>query len=94
MLYCRLEYLLNCEQVFQKVFDANVTTQVVERHVVRGLENVFSPLVVSRWSDSELTDIASEPATIMRQRAFLEDRVSKLNTGHGIIRQVMRSVVC
>jgi hypothetical protein len=75
------------------VFEANVTTQVVERHIVRGLENIFSPLVVSRWSDSDLNDIASEPATISRQRAFLEDRISKLNAGHGILRRVMKSTI-
>jgi hypothetical protein len=80
-------------QVCQKVFEANVTTQVVERHVVRGLEEVFSPLVVSGWSDSDLNDIASEPATIMRQRTFLEDRISKLVIGNGILRQVMKSTV-
>jgi hypothetical protein len=63
----------------------------VERHIVRGLEEIFSPLVVSRWSDIDLNDIASEPATIMRQRAFLEDRISKLDTGHSVLRQVMKS---
>jgi hypothetical protein len=83
--------LCNISQVCQKVFEANVTTQVVERHIVRGLEEIFSPLVVSRWSDIDLNDIASEPATIMRQRAFLEDRISKLDTGHSVLRQVMKS---
>lgn len=81
-------------QVYQKVFDANITVQVVERHIIRGLENIFSPLTVSRWSESDMNDIASEPATVMRQRAFLEDRVSKLNTGHNILSQVMKSAVC
>jgi hypothetical protein len=66
---------------------------VVERHVVRGLEGIFSPLVVSRWSDSDLNDIASEPAAISRQRAFLEDRISKLDAGHKILRQVMKTTV-
>jgi hypothetical protein len=75
------------------VFEANITTQVVERHIVRGLESIFSPLVVSRWSDSDLNDIASESATISRQRAFLEDRISKLNAGHGILRRVMKSTI-
>jgi hypothetical protein len=75
------------------VFEANITTQVVERHIVRGLESIFSPLVVSRWSDSDLNDIASESVTISRQRAFLEDRISKLNAGHGILRRVMKSTI-
>ncbi len=67
--------------------------QVVERHVVRGLEEIFSPLIVSRWSDEDLGDIASEPTTIMRQRSFLEDRITKLDVGHNILRKVMRSAV-
>jgi hypothetical protein len=75
------------------VFEANVTTQVVERHIVRGLEGIFSPLIVSRWSDSDLSDIASEPATISRQRVFLEDRIAKLDDGHKILRKVMKSTV-
>ena len=75
------------------MFEANVTTQVVERHIVRGLEEIFSPLVVSRWSDADLSDIASEPATLMRQRAFLEDRITKLDIGHNILRKVMKSAV-
>jgi hypothetical protein len=75
------------------VFEANVTTQVVERHIFHGLEEIISPLVVSRWSDAELSDIASEPATVMRQRAFVEDRIKKLDTGHCILRKVMKSAV-
>ncbi|KAH8731593.1 hypothetical protein GQ44DRAFT_604136, partial [Phaeosphaeriaceae sp. PMI808] len=34
--------------VYQKVFDVNTTVQVVERHIIWGLENIFSPLVVSQ----------------------------------------------
>ncbi|KAH9877555.1 hypothetical protein IAQ61_002922 [Plenodomus lingam] len=89
-----LDGLIAIYKVHQKVYEANVVTQVVERHIIRGLEDIFSPLVVSRWSDSELNEIASEPATIMRQRAFLEDRVSKLDTCHDILRQVMKRTVC
>ena len=63
--------------------------QVVERHVVRGLDEIFSPLVISRLSESDMSGIASEPATILRQRAFLEARMSKLDNGHRILRRVM-----
>lgn len=70
-----------------------MTTQVVERHIVRDLDAIFSPVVVSRLSKSDLDEIVSEPPTIVRQRAFLEDRISKLNTGRSILRRVMKSTM-
>jgi hypothetical protein len=75
-------------QVLQKTFIANVTTQVVERHIVRGLEEIFSPVVVNGLSDPDVEGIASEPASAKRQRAFLEDRIAKLKEGHEILRSV------
>lgn len=75
----------------QKTFIANITTQVIERHIVRGLENIFSPVVVNGLSDGEVEAIASEPASTRRQREFLEDRISKLEEGHEIFRGVMGS---
>ena len=65
---------------------------MVERHIVRGLESIFSPLVVSNLSDSAVEAIASEPASARRQREFLDDRISKLEHGQGIFRAVMGSV--
>ena len=78
-------------QVSQKTFVANVTTQVVERHMIRGLEKIFSPVVVNGLTDSEAEAIASEPAGARRQRRFLEDRVAKLRDGQSIFRSVMGS---
>ena len=80
-------------QVFQKTFIANVTTQVVERHIVRGIETIFSPIFVSRLVDADVEGIASEPASAKRHRAFLEDRISKLNEGREILRNVMTRTV-
>ncbi len=70
----------------QKIFIANVTTQVVERHIVRGLENIFSPVFVSRLSNAEAEKIASEPPAHQRQRNFLEDQAKKLDEGRSILR--------
>ena len=78
-------------QVSQKTFVANVTTQVVERHMIRGLERIFSPVVVNGLTDSDAEAIAAEPAGARRQRRFLEDRIAKLKDGQSIFRSVMGS---
>ncbi len=78
-------------QVSLKTFVANVTTQVVERHIIRGMESIFSPITVNGLTDSEVEAIASEPASAKRQRQFLEDRIAKLKDGQSIFRSVMGS---
>ena len=78
-------------QVQQKTFVANITTQVVERHLIRGLEKIFDPVIVNGLSDAEVEAIASEPAAAQRQRRFLEDRIQKLGDGQKIFRGVMVS---
>lgn len=79
-------------QVQQKTFVANITTQVVERHVDRGLESIFSPVVLNTLSDAQVAAIASEPGTAQRQRQYLEDRIAKLKAGECIFRGVMGGV--
>lgn len=86
-----LDGVLAIYKVNQKTFIANVTTQVVERHVVRGLEEIFSPIFVSRLSDADCEGIAAEPATTQGQRAFLEDRIAKLNKGYAVLRRAVQS---
>ena len=78
-------------QVSQKTFVANVTTQVVERHMIRGLEKIFSPVIVNSLTNDEVEAIAAEPASAKRQRQFLEDRIAKLKDGQSIFRSVMGS---
>jgi transposase-like protein len=72
-----------------KTFIANITTQVIERHIVRGLEKIISPIVVCSLSDAEVEAITAEPASAKRQRLFLEDRLTKLKEGRDILRSVM-----
>lgn len=59
--------------------------------MIRGLEKIFSPVVVNGLTDSEVEAIASEPASAKRQRQFLEDRIAKLKDGQSIFRSVMGS---
>jgi hypothetical protein len=53
--------------------------QVIEHHLINNLEEIFSPLTVSRWSDEEVLSIASEPAGVMRQMAAVFRRVYELS---------------
>ncbi|KAF2433621.1 dynamin family protein-like protein [Tothia fuscella] len=89
------EEVLDCVNAIYKVqlktFVANVTTQCVERHVVRGLENIFAPLAVAKMSDEDLSEVASEPLSLRSHREFLDDRIAKLEQGHDILKKVMRN---
>ncbi len=84
---------ISCAQVSQKTFVANITTQVIESHIIRGLEEIFSPIIVNALSDHEKEAIASELASAKRQIGFLEDRIGKLNEGYHILWDVIRSAM-
>lgn len=84
-----LDCLFAIYKVQQKTFIANIATQVIERHIVRGLEKIFSPVVVNAMSDAEVEAIASEPLSAKRQREFLEERMKKLRDGNAIFKGVM-----
>lgn len=58
---------------------------------MRGLEKIFSPIIINAMSDKEDEAIASEPLSAKRQREFLEDRIKKLQDGHKIFSGVTRS---
>lgn len=68
-----------------------MTTQVIERHIIRGLENIFNPIIVGKLKDAEVEAIASEPEGAKRQRAILEDKVKKLQDGRKILKGVVGS---
>jgi len=73
-----------------KTFIDNVTIQVVERHIVHGLEEVFSPLVVAALDNVEVSDLASEPQMTARQREHLEGRRNTHEKGQGVFRSILR----
>ncbi|KAI9838389.1 MAG: hypothetical protein M1819_005658 [Sarea resinae] len=80
-------------RVALKTFIDNVTVQVVERHIVDKLEDVFSPLTVSAWSDGEVSDLVAEPPTTVRQREYLNSRRRMLEDGKKVFRSVLRGHV-
>ncbi|KAF7898456.1 hypothetical protein EAF00_004902 [Botryotinia globosa] len=84
-----LDCVMAIYKVLQKVFIANVTTQVVERHIVRGLERIFDPVAVNKMSDKDVEAIASEPGPARQERAYLEDQIKKLGEGKRIFRTIM-----
>lgn len=55
---------------------------------MRGLETIFSPVAVNKFSDAEAEAIASEPVSSKRQREFWIDRIERLEVGYGILRGV------
>lgn len=72
-----------------KVFIANVATQVIERHLLVGLQDIFSPMATVEMTDAKVQSIVSEPESTKRQRVFLTDRINKLEEGQEIFRSVM-----
>jgi hypothetical protein len=54
-----------------KTFVDNVCRQVIERHIVSGLPDFFSPTTVMELSDEELLRIAAEPEQQKEKRAML-----------------------
>ena len=69
---------------------ANITIQVIERHIVRRLEQIFSP-VVDAMSDTDFEAIASKPSSAKHQRQFLKDCIKKLQDRHKIFRSIVGS---
>ncbi|KAK0261937.1 hypothetical protein LTR35_017791 [Friedmanniomyces endolithicus] len=84
-----LDCLLSMYKEQRKTFVANVTAQVIERHMVRGLDKIFSPLDINNLSDEDILKVTSEPASVRRKRDFLTDRQQKLRSGKEIFRDIM-----
>lgn len=73
----------------QKTFIANMATQVIERHIVRGLHEIFSPMVAINMSETKVQSIVSEPSATKRLRKFWTDRVKKLEEGQEIFHDAL-----
>lgn len=71
------------------MFVANVTTQVIERHLVADLNNIFSPMVVLGMTDAKVQSMVSEPESTKRERIYLSDRIKRLEEGQEIFRGIL-----
>ena len=76
-----LDSLTAYYKVARKIFIDNVAVQVVNRHVMRGLEDVFSPLVVAGWSDETVRRAGAESNEVARERVRLGGKLDKLKAG-------------
>lgn len=61
------------EQVSRKTFVDNVARQVIERHILRHLSNVFSPESVCSYGEAEMERIATETPELSRRRRELKE---------------------
>lgn len=56
---------------------------------MRGLQNIFSPMVALQMSDAKLESLVAEPPATRRKRASHTDRIKKLEEGGEVFRSVM-----
>jgi hypothetical protein len=54
---------------------------VIEHYIIKGIERIFSLVVVNGLTDSKAKAVAIELAATRRQRKFLEERIAKLGDG-------------
>jgi hypothetical protein len=66
-----------------------VLTLVVEEHIVRDLEHIFSPKSVGRMTEDEVYSIASEPEGLKLERLLYPDNLSRLEDGHRLLRNAI-----
>ncbi|KAJ5471832.1 P-loop containing nucleoside triphosphate hydrolase protein [Penicillium diatomitis] len=87
------ELVLDCLQaiykVCEKVFVANIAVQVIERHIIRGLEHIFSPVKVSQLLDTEALALAAEPDSTKTEREALAEKVRMFTNGKMILNELM-----
>ena len=76
-------------QVKQKIVVDVVITLVVEEYIVRGLQDIFSPKLVSRMKDDDVEDLASEPEGMKRERLHYQDQLDRLREGQKLLRSAM-----
>ncbi len=61
-----------------KTFVDKVCRQVIERHIVSDMPDLFSPMVVMELSDQDLVRIAAEPPQQKEKRAALSELTQSL----------------
>ncbi|KAK3075330.1 hypothetical protein LTR53_001463 [Teratosphaeriaceae sp. CCFEE 6253] len=59
----------------------NVCKQVIERHLLRHLPDIFSPRIVAMYTDDELERIAMESPGLVEKRKQLREQLANLKAG-------------
>ena len=68
-------------KVVRKTFVDNVCKQVVERHLLKNLPDIFSPQSVAGYTDEELERIAGERPEVVEKRKRLYEELENLKAG-------------
>lgn len=71
-----------------KTFVDNVCRQVVERHLVRHLPDIFSPRTVAGYTDEELERIAGEKQDVIEKRKYTQEQLENLKAGLNDLRKM------
>lgn len=64
-----------------KTFIDNVCRQVIERHLLRPLPDIFSPDRVAGYTDEQLSRLAGEQPDVVEKRKQLQEQVENLKAG-------------
>jgi hypothetical protein len=84
--------LINCANIDPQsklqTFIANVTVQVVERHIVDGLEQVFHHRRVRALTDREVRALVEDDYQVRIERQDLRQQESTLAQGEDICREI------
>ncbi|OJD26516.1 hypothetical protein ACJ73_02097 [Blastomyces percursus] len=78
----------------KKYFIDVVTKQVIERHLVAPLAEIFSPITLARYTDKDIFFLASEPPEVVQMREHLESKCKMLKEGQEAFRAVLGQSVC
>ncbi|KAI9096888.1 P-loop containing nucleoside triphosphate hydrolase protein [Phlyctochytrium arcticum] len=85
---CRevLEYMRAFYKVALKKFIDNMATDVIERHLLEGLEDIFSPVAVNEMTDDQIKRIAEESESTSSIREYTQNKRDGLQKGLDICR--------
>lgn len=72
---------LTSVQISKSLFTDNVPTLVVHASIVRKLDEIFCPTIVSRMSPELVEEMAAEHGKSIEKRMKLDDRLSCLENG-------------
>ncbi len=73
-----------CPQLTSKIFVSNVIVQVVERHLIDGLDKLFDTTEFAKMDKDEVAAIVEEDEDTRSRRAFLDQKVAGLRRAHDV----------
>jgi hypothetical protein len=79
-----LEKMLIYYDLTARIFIRNVITQVVERHMLLGMLNLFNPIEILRMADSTVESIAAEDKATRDRRVALVKRKKAIEEARNI----------